>query len=169
MSSKRKVKFPIAKNGNMPWRLKGIEQIQNQTIVHVSYFYCFYIELIHSFPQKTAAFCFCFFFFLRKLLRWILIILSQSLMTELCLREGSARPQQRSDMAGCRRRGDGTLCWMLCMEIHFFFSAFCADLVTFPPDAAFFSTDLMTPTATVCLMSRTAKRPVKGRWTQEGH
>lgn len=153
----------------MPWRLKGIKQIQKQTIVRVSYFYCFYIELIHSFPQKTAAFCFCFFF-LRKLLRWILIILSQSLMTELCLREGSARPQQRSDMVGRpRRRGDSPLCWMLCMEIHFFFSAFCADLVTFPPDAAFFSTDLMTPTATVCLMSRTAKRPVKGRWTQEGY
>lgn len=39
-----------------------------------------------------------------------------------------------------------------------FLSAFCAALVTFPADA-FFSTDLMTPTATVCLMSRTANRP----------
>lgn len=39
------------------------------------------------------------------------------------------------------------------------FCAFCADLVTFPAPPLFFSTFLMTPTATVCRMSRTAKRP----------
>lgn len=85
-------------------------------------------------------------------------------MTEL-MREGSARQKERS--GDPVDRGDTAWPWTPRMEIHFFFSAFCADLVTFPPEAAFFSTDLMTPTATVCLMSRTAKRPVKRRWTQE--
>jgi len=40
-------------------------------------------------------------------------------------------------------------------KLHFFLAA---DLVTFPW-TSFFSTVLMTPTATVCFMSRTAKRP----------
>lgn len=44
------------------------------------------------------------------------------------------------------------------------FCAFCADLVTLPAPPLFFSTFLMTPTATVCLMSRTAKRPRGGYW-----
>ena len=44
---------------------------------------------------------------------------------------------------------------------HFFFCAFCADFVVFP-DASFLVTLLMTPTATVCFMSRTAKRPSGG-------
>lgn len=44
-------------------------------------------------------------------------------------------------------------------NIHLAFWAFWADLVTFPVVAAFFSTPLITPTATVCRMSRTAKRP----------
>ena len=35
-------------------------------------------------------------------------------------------------------------------------------LVTFPAPVSAFSTDLMTPTATVCLISRTAKRPRGG-------
>ncbi|KAG6551049.1 hypothetical protein Mapa_007282 [Marchantia paleacea] len=43
---------------------------------------------------------------------------------------------------------------------HYFFLA--ADLVTFAPVGSFFSTALMTPTATVCRMSRTAKRPRGG-------
>lgn len=44
------------------------------------------------------------------------------------------------------------------------FCAFCADLVTLPAPPLFFSTFLMTPTATVCRMSRTAKRPAgRGR------
>mmetsp|Transcript_22696 Transcript_22696/g.47894 ORF Transcript_22696/g.47894 Transcript_22696/m.47894 type:complete len:212 (-) Transcript_22696:795-1430(-) len=43
-------------------------------------------------------------------------------------------------------------------EIYFFLAA---ALVTLP-SASFFSTSLMTPTATVCLMSRTAKRPRGG-------
>lgn len=42
--------------------------------------------------------------------------------------------------------------------LHFLL-AFTADLVTFAAAEAFFSTVLMTPTATVCLMSCTAKRP----------
>jgi len=40
-------------------------------------------------------------------------------------------------------------------KLHFFLAA---DFVTFPCTSTF-STDLMTPTATVCFMSRTAKRP----------
>ena len=68
-------------------------------------------------------------------------------------------------------------------SIYFFLLAFSADLVTkkglrmlesdnkrtesqtvpFPPEVfSDLSTDLMTPTATVCLMSRTAKRPRGG-------
>ena len=45
-------------------------------------------------------------------------------------------------------------------NIHLAFWAFWADLVISPAPAAFLSTALMTPTATVCLMSRTAKRPL---------
>merc|ERR1711937_809729 len=41
---------------------------------------------------------------------------------------------------------------------YFFLRAFSAALVTLPP-ASFLVTSLMTPTATVCFMSRTAKRP----------
>merc|ERR1712096_315337 len=46
-------------------------------------------------------------------------------------------------------------------DVYFLPAAFLADLVSFPPPS-FLSTDLMTPTATVCLMSRTAKRPRGG-------
>ncbi|KAG8504148.1 hypothetical protein CXB51_002505 [Gossypium anomalum] len=42
---------------------------------------------------------------------------------------------------------------------HFFLAA---DLVTLAPVGSFFSTLLMTPTATVWRMSRTAKRPSGG-------
>merc|ERR1719193_2712875 len=42
---------------------------------------------------------------------------------------------------------------------HFFLPAFSAALVTLPAVGSFLVTALMTPTATVCLMSRTAKRP----------
>ena len=45
-------------------------------------------------------------------------------------------------------------------EASHFLPALAADLVVFPA-TSFLSTDLMTPTATVCLMSRTAKRPEK--------
>ena len=44
---------------------------------------------------------------------------------------------------------------------YFFFWAFCAALVVVP-ETSLGVTDLMTPTATVCLMSRTAKRPRGG-------
>lgn len=102
--------------------------------------------------------------FLRKLFRWVLISLSQSLSSKLCLGEhtGGWQRKRRDGEArwSCR---DITIGWTLCMKIHFFLSAFCADFVTFPPEVAFFSTDLMTPTATVCLMSRTAKRPEQGK------
>lgn len=98
--------------------------------------------------------------FLRKLFRWVLISLSQSLSSKLCLGEhtGGWQGTRGDGVARCSCR-DITVGWTLCMRIHFFLSAFCADFVTFPPEVAFFSTDLMTPTATVCLMSRTAKRP----------
>lgn len=46
---------------------------------------------------------------------------------------------------------------------YFFFWAFSAALVTLPAVASLKLTDLMTPTATVCLMSRTAKRPSGGK------
>ena len=45
---------------------------------------------------------------------------------------------------------------------YFFFWAFCAALVV-TPATSLAATDLMTPTATVCLMSRTAKRPRGGK------
>ena len=45
---------------------------------------------------------------------------------------------------------------------YFFLAALAADLVVVP-EAALGTTDLMTPTATVCLMSRTAKRPRGGK------
>lgn len=55
---------------------------------------------------------------------------------------------------------------------YFFFWAFSAALVTLPLVASLKLTDLMTPTATVCRMSRTAKRPSGGNsWndsTQSG-
>lgn len=106
--------------------------------------------------------------FLRKLFRWVLISLSQSLSSKLCLGEhtGGWQRKRRDGVARCSCR-DITLGWTLCMRIHFFLSAFCADFVTFPPEVAFFSTDLMTPTATVCLMSRTAKRPEQGKILHE--
>lgn len=46
---------------------------------------------------------------------------------------------------------------------YFFFCAFSAALVTLPADRSLGFTDLMTPTATVCLISRTAKRPRGGK------
>jgi len=46
---------------------------------------------------------------------------------------------------------------------YFFFCAFSAALVTLPADRSLGFTDLMTPTATVCLISRTANRPRGGK------
>jgi len=46
--------------------------------------------------------------------------------------------------------------------VHFFLAAFSADFVTLPAVLSVLSTVLMMPTATVCLMSRTAKRPRGG-------
>merc|ERR1719167_319919 len=52
---------------------------------------------------------------------------------------------------------------------HFFFPAFCADLVVLPV-VSFFSTLLITPTATVCFMSRTANLPKGGySWNDSTH
>jgi len=45
--------------------------------------------------------------------------------------------------------------------LFYFLDAFMAALVVFP-DLSTFSTDLITPTATVCLISLTAKRPKGG-------
>merc|ERR1719411_702829 len=46
---------------------------------------------------------------------------------------------------------------------HFFLpAAFCADFVALPSSPVFFSTPLITPTATVCFMSLTANRPRGG-------
>ena len=91
--------------------------------------------------------------FLRKLLRWVFISISQSLSIELWLWD-SARWRGNA-------RGDHAPSWTSGARIHLPFWAFCADLVTLPPPAVFLSTALMTPTATVRLMSRTAKRPVR--------
>merc|ERR1719476_141339 len=44
----------------------------------------------------------------------------------------------------------------------YFLPALTADLVVLPPEPSDFSTALMTPTATVCLISRTANRPSGG-------
>ena len=54
---------------------------------------------------------------------------------------------------------------LLLKPSYFFFWAFCAALVVVP-ETSLAVTDLMTPTATVCLMSRTAKRPRGGKSTK---
>lgn len=56
-------------------------------------------------------------------------------------------------------------CCRNCM-LHFLL-AFTADLVTLPAIDDFLSTALITPTATVCLMSHTAKWPRRGRKEEE--
>lgn len=86
--------------------------------------------------------------FLRTLFQWFLISRSQSLRSEL-IRGENGQSEDTPATFCCAPR---------MMPIHFF-CAFCAALVTFPAEGGAFSTDLMTPTATVCLMSRTAKRP----------
>lgn len=59
------------------------------------------------------------------------------------------------------------------VEMHgyfFVFWAFSAALVVLPPEASLNVTALMTPTATVCLISRTAKRPNGGNsWNDSTH
>merc|ERR1719439_401175 len=50
---------------------------------------------------------------------------------------------------------------MILTSSYFFFWAFCAAFVVVP-DTSLAVVLLMTPTATVCLMSRTAKRPRGG-------
>lgn len=53
---------------------------------------------------------------------------------------------------------------------YFFFCAFSAAFVTLPVEASLKFTDLMTPTATVCRMSRTANRPSGGNsWKLSTH
>jgi len=53
---------------------------------------------------------------------------------------------------------------------YFFFWAFSAAFVTLPEVASLKLTDLITPTATVCLISRTAKRPNGGNsWKLSTH
>lgn len=87
--------------------------------------------------------------FLRKFFRWVLISISQSL---------SRVPRFREIPGGWDERATTfRIAWW--RDIHLVLPAFCADFVTLPALADFFSTLLMTPTATVCLMSRTAKRP----------
>ena len=53
-------------------------------------------------------------------------------------------------------------------NIHLALWAFWADVVTLPAPDAFLSTDLMTPIATVCLTSRTAKRQSEELSTHKG-
>lgn len=100
--------------------------------------------------------------FLLKNFHWTLMVSIQSLTYKLL----------QADVHTCAwgRRwrhpgaGDGFCAVRWAPTIHFpAFWAFCADLVTLPAPPLFFSTFLMTPTATVCRMSRTAKRPVEGR------
>lgn len=92
--------------------------------------------------------------FLLKLLRCIVII-SQSFTIKL--KWPIETNSSETDLPPLVKTEVVLDCW----NIHFVFWAFWADFVTLPVPAAFFSTALMTPTATVCLMSRTAKRPRK--------
>ncbi len=76
---------------------------------------------------------------------------------------GGGRQTEHAQMRGACKLGRG-LRWQGNLEIRIHlldFWAFCADLVTFPLPPIFLSTLLMTPTATVCLISLTAKRPGK--------
>lgn len=68
---------------------------------------------------------------------------------------------EHAQMKGACKLGRG-LRWQCNLEFQIHlpdFWAFWADLVTFPLPPIFFSTLFMTPTATVCLISLTAKRP----------
>jgi len=80
--------------------------------------------------------------FLRKLLRWVLMSISQSLRRECGGARGaeSRRGRRGGPPAGGASGG---------APIHLALAAFWADLVTLPLPATFFSTALMTPTATV--------------------
>lgn len=88
------------------------------------------------------------FVFLRLLLRCIVII--DQMLIAACRGGGVSKrlwPRRAFGAAAAKH------------NVHLAFCAFCADLVTLPLVGAFFSTPLITPTATVCRMSRTAKRP----------
>lgn len=89
-----------------------------------------------------------FFFFLLLLLRCI-VTMDQTLTIEYtrCRVLEGLRPQWRARGAAAQN------------NIHLTFCAFCADLVILPLPMAFFSTPLITPTATVWRMSRTANLP----------
>lgn len=117
---------------------------------------CFFILSSFSLKHYSSNICFPF---LRKFLRWVFISISQSLSREL----------RFWDTAGWDAGDTPCCCWMSGAGIHLALAALTADLVTLPVLAAFLSTALMTPTATVCLMSRTAKRPAtakrNGYWT----
>lgn len=89
-------------------------------------------------------------FFLRLLLRCIVII--DQTLTMVCGRGGALvclRPWRAFGAAAQH-------------NVHLAFCAFCADLVILPLVGAFFSTPLITPTATVWRMSRTANLPEEG-------
>lgn len=92
------------------------------------------------------------FFFLRLLLRCIVII--DQTLTELC----------RSCRVFVCLRPRWAFGAAAQHNVHLTFWAFCADLVILPLVGAFFSTPLITPTATVWRMSRTANLPEEGWW-----
>lgn len=134
----------------------------NHLLIHD--LFIFLISVCHhpnlfSRPDRRWARCLPF---RRMLLRWVLMSISQSLRRELCVEEEAEWGEGGRWGEGACCRGSGRREALLHRTspagIHFF-ATFWADLVTLPPLAAFLSTALMTPTATVCLMSRTAKRP----------
>lgn len=99
--------------------------------------------------------------FLLKNFHWTLMVSIQSLTYKLLQADVHTCARGRRWQRPGVRDGFCVMHWEPTIHLPAFW-AFWADLVTFPAPPLFFSTFLMTPTATVCLMSRTAKRP-------EGH
>lgn len=96
--------------------------------------------------------------FLLKNFHWTLMVSIQSLTYKLLQADVHTCARGRRWQRPGVRDGFCAMHWEPTIHLPAFW-AFWADLVTFPAPPLFFSTFLMTPTATVCRMSRTAKRP----------
>lgn len=104
--------------------------------------------------------------FLLKNFHWTLMVSIQSLTYKLLQADVHTCARGRRWQRPGVRDGFCAMHWEPTIHLPAFW-AFWADLVTFPAPPLFFSTFLMTPTATVCRMSRTAKRPEgqgEGQW-----
>lgn len=100
--------------------------------------------------------------FLLKNFHWTLMVSIQSLTYKLLQADVHTCARGSRWQRPGVRDGFCAMHWEPTIHLPAFW-AFWADLVTLPAPPLFFSTFLMTPTATVCRMSRTAKRPVAWR------